>query len=96
MHTYTHTHIYVCVYVCVCVLCHFSQVQLFVTQWTITPPPPPGYYVHGILQARILSCYALLKIFPTQGIEPGSLLPPALAGRFFTTSATWETCSVLC
>jgi len=24
------------------------------------------------------------------GIEPASLMSPALAGRFFTTSATWE------
>ena len=24
------------------------------------------------------------------GIEPKSLMSPALAGRFFTTSATWE------
>ena len=28
---------------------------------------------------------------PDQGIEPASLTSPALAGRFFTTSATWET-----
>ena len=34
--------------------------------------------------------------FPTQedfsdpGIEPLSLVSPALAGRFFTTNATWE------
>ena len=27
---------------------------------------------------------------PSPGIEPMSLMPPALAGRFFTTSATWE------
>ena len=27
---------------------------------------------------------------PTQGSKPGSLKSPALAGRFFTTSATWE------
>ena len=27
---------------------------------------------------------------PHSGIEPPSLVPPALAGRFFTTSATWE------
>jgi len=27
---------------------------------------------------------------PNSGIEPASLLSPALAGRFFTTSATWE------
>ena len=27
---------------------------------------------------------------PNPGIEPMSLLSPALAGRFFTTSTTWE------
>ena len=27
---------------------------------------------------------------PNPGIKPTSLMPPALAGRFFTTSATWE------
>ena len=27
---------------------------------------------------------------PNPGIEPESLMFPALAGRFFTTSATWE------
>ena len=28
---------------------------------------------------------------PNPGIEPTSLLSPALAGGFFTTSTTWET-----
>ena len=27
---------------------------------------------------------------PDPGIEPSSLMSPALAGGFFTTSATWE------
>ena len=27
---------------------------------------------------------------PDTGIEPESLVPPELGGRFFTTSATWE------
>ena len=27
---------------------------------------------------------------PDLGIEPASLVSPALAGRFFTTSTTWE------
>ena len=27
---------------------------------------------------------------PDPGIEPASLVSPALAGSFFTTSATWE------
>ena len=65
----------------VCVLSHFSHVQLC---------SPPGSSVHGVLQARVLeaSCHFLLQgVFPTQGWKPTS---PALAGRFFTTSATWE------
>jgi len=47
---------------------------------------PPGFSVHGILQARILewvampSCWDLAK----SGIEPTSLTPSALAGGFFT------------
>ena len=28
--------------------------------------------------------------FPNPGMEPVSLMPPALAGWFFVTSATWE------
>ena len=52
----------------------------------------PGSSVRGILQAGIREgCH-----FPLQGIflAQGSnlhLKSPALAGRFFTTSATWET-----
>ena len=38
-----------------------------------------------------MSCHFLLQgIFLIQGLNP-HLLSPALAGRFFTTSATWET-----
>jgi len=55
---------------------------------------PAGSSIHEILQVRILEwadCHALLQgIFPTQGIKPTSLMSPALAGRFFTTNATWE------
>ena len=32
---------------------------------------------------------------PDPGIEPMSLMSPALAGGFFTTSATWEALSVV-
>ena len=31
---------------------------------------------------------------PDPGIEPQSLMSPSLAGRFFTTSATWEACGM--
>ena len=50
---------------------------------------PPGPSVHGIIQARILEWVAITSL-PKLGIEPMSLMSPALTGRFFTTSATWE------
>jgi len=53
---------------------------------------PPGSSVHAILQARILEWVAMPPpgALPDPGIEPLSFMSPALAGRFFTTSATWE------
>ena len=51
---------------------------------------PPGSSIHGIFQARIqcgLPCSPPGDL-PYPGMEPMSLLSPALAGRFFTTSAT--------
>ena len=53
---------------------------------------PPGSSVHGILQERILEWVAVpsSRDIPNSGIEPASLICPALAGRFFTTSKTWE------
>ena len=47
----------------------------------------PGSSVHGILQARILEWVSPGDL-PTPGMEPTSLMSPALAGGFFTTSAT--------
>ena len=50
----------------------------------------------GILQARILEGAAIGVPFPPPGdlpdpgTEPVSLMSPALAGGFFTTSSTWE------
>ena len=54
---------------------------------------PPGSSVCGILQERILEWVAMPSsrgIFLNQGIKPVSLMSSALAGRFFTASATWE------
>ena len=52
----------------------------------------PGSSVHGNLQAIILEWVASPPPgdLPNPGIEPTSLMPPALAGGFFMTSATWE------
>ena len=53
---------------------------------------PPGSSVHGILQARTLEGLPCPPPgdLPDSGIEPLSLMSPALASRFFTTLTTWE------
>ena len=59
---------------------------------------PPGSSVHGILQARIQSGLPFPPPgdLPDPGIGPTTLMSPALAGGFFTTSATWEALKALC
>jgi len=43
-----------------------------------------------------MGCHALLQmIFYTQGLKSTGLMSPALAGGFFTTSATWEAQQIL-
>ena len=53
---------------------------------------PPGFSDYEILQARILEWVAISSSRGSSqpSIEPGSLMSPALAGKFFTTSTTWE------
>ena len=45
---------------------------------------PPGSFLHGLVQARMLEWFAISfsRDLPRQWIEPGS---PGLAGRSFTT-----------
>ena len=53
---------------------------------------PPGSSAHGIFQQEywsVLPCPPPGDL-PDPGIEPTSVTAPALAGKFFTTSATWE------
>ena len=52
----------------------------------------PGFSAHGILQAGVLGWYntSYSRGLPNPGIKLSSLTSPALAGCFFTTSATWE------
>ena len=52
----------------------------------------PGFSAHGIFQARILDWFAIpfsRGSFQPR-IEPEAPVSPTLAGRFFTTSATWK------
>ena len=48
---------------------------------------PPGSSAHGILQGRILERVAPGDL-PDPRIKPFSLMPPELAGEFFTSSTT--------
>ena len=50
----------------------------------------PGSSVRGILQARILEWIVISfsRYHCDLGVEPASLVSPALAGGFFTTGAT--------
>ena len=52
----------------------------------------PDFPAHGILQTRILEWlpWPPPGNLPDPGIKPLSLMSPALAGKFFTTSVTWE------
>ena len=71
---------------CACVLSHFSGLLLC----DLIDCSPPGSSVHEILQARILEWVAMpfSRDLPNPEIEPLSLMSPALAGEFFTTSDT--------
>ena len=66
-----------------------SCVQIFVIPLDCSPT---GSSVFVIFQARTLDWVAISysRESPQPGIEPISLASPALAGGFFTTSATWE------
>ena len=75
--------------VCRCVLSSFSRVRCFTTPWTVAHQ---ALLSMGLSRQEYWSGQPFLppEDLPDQGIEPASLMPPALAGRFFTTSATWE------
>ena len=68
---------------------HAKSLQLCLTLCDPIDNTLPGSSVHGILQASGLPCPPPGDL-PNRGIEPTSLMSPALAGGFFTASTTWE------
>ena len=66
-----------------------SCVRLFVTPWTVAPQAPLSM---GFSRQEYWSGLPLPSPggLPDPGIEPRSLVSPALAGGFFTTRATWQ------
>ena len=83
-----------------CMLCCAQLLQSSLALCNPMDCGPPRSSVCGILQARILEWVAVLEDppgdLPNPGIEPASLMFPALAGRFFTTRAAWEALLSLC
>ena len=82
----------------VCMPSHFSHVRFLLTWWTVAHQAPLSKqeYWSG------LPCPPPGDL-PNPGIESMSLMSPALAGGFLTTSATWEresevaqSCPTLC
>ena len=75
---------------CVCLLSHVSRVQLFAILCTVAllSPLSMGFPRHEYWSGQPFPSPGDL---PDSGIEPMSLMSPALAGGFFTTSATQET-----
>ena len=65
------------------------RVQLFVNLWTVALQalPPMGFSGQAYWSGLPFPPPGDL---PDPGIKPMSFVSPALAGRFFTTSATWE------
>ena len=70
-------------------LSHFSCVQLFAILWTGARQAPLSMGFSRQEYWSGLPCPPLGNL-PNPGIEPSSLVSPALAGGFFTTSTTWE------
>ena len=72
-----------------CMLSCFNSVQLLVIRWTVArqAPLPTGF--SGQEYWSGLPCPSSGDL-PHPGIEPMSLMSPALAGGLFTTSSTWE------
>ena len=79
-------------YTCVCA----KSLQLCLTLCNPRDCSSLGSSVHGILQARILEWEAIP--FSRGSSRPRdraqSLMSPALVGRFFTSSTTWDSLSL--
>ncbi|CAN0491905.1 unnamed protein product [Rangifer tarandus platyrhynchus] len=74
-------------YVRACVLSRFGCVRLCDPMDCSQPPLSMGFSRQEYWSG--LPCPPPGDL-PNPGIEPASLMSPALAGGFFTTSATWE------
>ena len=71
-----------------------SHVRLFVIPWTVAHQAPLSMGFPRQEYWSGLPC-SPPGVPPSPGVEPESLVSPALTGGFFTTSATWEALMIL-
>ena len=71
------------------VLSHFSHVRLFTTLWTVARQASLSMGFSSREYWSGVPCPPPGNL-PDPGIEPRSLVSPALKGKFFTNSTTWE------
>ena len=78
-------------------MCSAKSLQSCSTLCDAMDCSPLGSSVHGILQARVLERVAISfsRDLSDPGIKPMSLVSPALAGGYFSTSPTWEALHLL-
>ena len=78
----------ICLYP-VCLLSFFSHGRLFTTLWIVAHQTPLSM---GLSRQEYWTRlpYPPPGGLPNPGIKPTSLMSPALASGFFTTSITWE------
>ena len=86
------TKIHCCCCCCCCCCCYcwrFSRVRLYVNPGTVALQAPLSLRFSRQEYWSRLPCPPPGAL-PNPGIKPTSLMSPALAGGFFTTSNTWE------
>ena len=85
---FIHSFIHPFTLVCACVLRCFIHVGLSATLWTVACQSPLFVWFSRQEHWSGLSCPPAGDL-PDLEIKPMSVMSPALAGWFFTTSATW-------
>ena len=76
-------------YLCASMLSRFSCVRLFATPWTVALQAPLSTGLSRQENWSGLPCPPPGDL-PNPGIEPGSLMSPASASRFLTSSMTYQ------
>ena len=71
------------IYLCACMAQSLSCVRLFVTPWTVAHQAPLSVFPRQEYWSGLP--FSPPGDLPDPGIEPVSLMSPALAGGFFTT-----------